>query len=100
MFDAEWRERVDDCVDDGLRRRDAAGLTRAFDAKRIGGSWQLGEGDVKGADRRLGAACSPSANRSATDPNLGVDGVLEERLTDTLGDPTLNRDRRRSARCW
>src|SRR5712691_12001376 len=47
VIDAEGGERVDDCIDNGLRRGDAPGLARALDAERIGGSRQLGEGDVE-----------------------------------------------------
>src|SRR5437764_4455869 len=35
MSDTEWRERVNDGVDDGWRRTDCPGLADAFDAHRV-----------------------------------------------------------------
>src|SRR6516162_560175 len=44
ICDAEWRERIEDRVDYGLRRSHAAGLACPLDAERVYFGWQLGEG--------------------------------------------------------
>ena len=48
MVDAERGEGVEDCVDNGLRCGDAAGLARTFDPQRIGGGRDLGQRDLEG----------------------------------------------------
>jgi hypothetical protein len=47
MVDAERCEHIEDGVDWGLRRGDAAGLVRAFAAEALDRRWSLGERHVE-----------------------------------------------------
>ena len=47
MCDAERCQRIEDRVDDGLRRGHAAGLAGTLDAERVHRGRQLGEGNVE-----------------------------------------------------
>ena len=79
-------QRIDDRVHDRLRRGDAAGLARALDAERIGRRRQLDEGDVEG--RQVVGARQRVIHQRAAQQLARVrvvDGVLEQRLADALG---------------
>ncbi len=91
MLDAERGESVEDRVDDGLRRGDATGLTRALDAERIGGGRQFIEDDV---ERRQIAGARQRVIQQRPARQLArlrvVDRVLEQRLADALRNAALD----------
>ena len=87
MRDAERRQRIEHGVDDGGTGADGAGLARALDAERVGGAGHA-------VDAEVDDGTSLARGRRVIDERAGeklrrvavVDGVLEQRLADSLRD--------------
>src|SRR5437763_685221 len=91
MLDPKVRQRIEDRVDDRLRRGDAAGLACAFDTERVHRCRQLGQSDVERwqiVGARQSVIHKGAAQQLAR--SLVVDRVFEQRLSDALREPALH----------
>ena len=91
MANAEWRQRVENGVDDRRRSSQAAGFTDALRAERVVGRGNLRQLNIEGGNIIGPSQCVIHQRTGSELCALGVvDRMFAQGLTDTRGDAAVN----------